>query len=114
MPVYIKPTSVIKVNLGIQPGGRVQKFFTNECYKEMDRYVPMDTGNLRTIVTIQNDEIIYESPYAEYQYYGIKGDGTHKVEHYTTPGTGPYWDRRMWTAKGNDIIRRTQNYIGGR
>lgn len=116
MPVYMKPTSVIKANLGIQPGGKVQKFFTNECYKEMDRYVPYDKGNLRSVVSmdINGTYITYEMPYAEYQYYGIRGDGTHKVEHYTTPGTGPYWDKKMWTAKGNDIIRRTQNYIGGK
>ena len=114
MPINMQPTSVIKTHLGIEPNGKVQRFFTNTCYKHMDKYVPMDVGNLRTIVDIQPDRIIYESPYARYQYYGIRQDGTHKVRHYTTPGTGPYWDKRMWSAEGQNVVNEVQNYIGGR
>lgn len=29
--------------------------------------------------------------YAGYQWYGMRIDGTHVVEHYTTPGTGKAW-----------------------
>ena len=29
--------------------------------------------------------------YAAYQWYGMRIDGTHVVEHYTTPGTGKAW-----------------------
>jgi len=114
MPVQMQPTSVIKTRLGIEPNGRVQRFFTNTCYKHMDKYVPMDIGNLRTIVSIRPDNITYESPYARYQYYGVRQDGTHEVRHYTTPGTGPYWDKRMWSAEGQNVIEELQNYIGGR
>ena len=95
MPVKLQPTSVIKSRLGIEPNGRVQKFFTNTCYKKMDKYVPMDKGDLRTNVNIKADSITYESPYARYQYYGMRDDGTRVVKRYTTPGTGPYWDKRM-------------------
>lgn len=110
MPVKMKPTSVIKANLGIEPNGRVQRFFTNTCYKHMDKYVPMDEGNLRINVDIQPDCIIYESPYAHAQYVGYtKG----QVQNYTTPGTGPYWDKRMWSAEKQDVIQEVQNYIGG-
>ncbi len=114
MPVNIKPTSVIKARLGLEPNGRVQKFFTNTCYKHMDKYVPKDEGNLRTIVDIQNDSITYEMPYAEYQYYGMRRDGTHVVRNYTTLGTGPYWDKRMVSAEMQDVVREVQNYIGGK
>ncbi len=111
MPVNIKPTSVIKARLGLEPNGRVQKFFTNTCYKHMDKYVPKDEGNLRTIVDIQNDSITYEMPYAEYQYYGMRRDGTHVVRNYTTLGTGPYWDKRMVSAEMQDVVKEVQNYI---
>lgn len=111
MPVNIKPTSVIIARLGLEPNGRVQQFFTNTCYTHMDKYVPQDTGDLRTIVDIQPDSIIYEQQYARYQYYGEREDGSHKVSHYTTPGTGPYWDKRMWSAEGVDIIQEVQDYI---
>ena len=111
MPVKMKPTSVIKANLGIEPNGRVQKYFTKRCADYMDKYVPMDKGNLRINVDIKSDTITYESPYARYQYYGVREDGTHEVHNYTTPGTGTYWDKRMWSAEGQDVVREVQNYI---
>ena len=114
MPIVIKPTSEIKARLGIEPNGRVQKFFTNTCYKHMDKYVPKDNGDLRTNVDIQPGSITYEMPYARYQYYGVREDGTHQVQNYTTPGTGPYWDQRMVSAEMQDIEKEVQNYIGGK
>lgn len=109
MPVKMKPTSTIRASLGIQPGGRVHKFFTNTCYRYMDKYVPMDEGNLRTNVSVQADSITYESPYAHAQYVGIVHGSP--VQNYTTPGTGPYWDKRMWSAEKEQVISETQNYI---
>lgn len=109
--VKMKPTSIIKANLGIQPNGPVQVFFTNTCYRYMDKYVPMKDGNLRTIVDITNNKIVYESPYARYQYYGQREDGSHKVVNYTTPGTGTYWDKRMWSAEKDDVIQEVQEFI---
>ena len=114
MPVKMQPTSQIKARLGIEPNGRVQKFFTNTCYKHMDKYVPMDNGDLRTNVDIQPDNITYESPYARYQYYGIREDGTHEVKNYTTPGTGTYWDKRMVSAEMKSVVKEVQDYIGGK
>ena len=114
MPVKLQPTSVIKARLGIDSNGKVQKFLTNTCYKHMDKYVPMDEGNLRTNVNIQSNSITYESPYARYQYYGIREDGTHEVHNYTTPGTGPYWDKRMVSAEMQDVVREVQDYVGGK
>lgn len=111
MPVTIKPTSEIKIKLGIDTNGRVQKFFTNTCYKHMDKYVPMDEGNLRTNVDIQDDFITYESPYAHAQYVGYtKGP----VTNYTTPGTGPYWDKRMKSAEMKQVVQEVQDYVGGK
>lgn len=81
----LQPVSTIKAELQIEKGGAVEKFFTETCYRYMDDFVPMDEGNLRTTVDIGSDYITYESPYAEYQYYGQRADGTHKVMNYTTP-----------------------------
>ena len=114
MPVKLKPTSEIKARLGIEPNGRVQKFFTNTCYKHMDKYVPQRDGNLRTIVDIQADSITYEQVYAKYQYYGMRKDGSHVVKNYTTPGTGPYWDKKMVSAEIQDVVKEVQDYIGGK
>lgn len=79
----LKPISEIKANLGIEPNGRIQRFFTNTCYRHMDKYVPKDIGNLRTIVNMEADSITYESPYAHAQYVGIVNGG--QVKNYTTP-----------------------------
>lgn len=115
MPVKLQPTSVIKTRLGIQSGGPIHKFFTNECYKAMDEFVPRsagsDGGSLRETVSIEVDRITYESPYARYQYHGMREDGSHVVKHYTTPGTGPYWDKRMWSAKKDELLQTVQNEI---
>lgn len=111
MAVYLKPTSLIKQRLGIDPSGPVQAFFTETCYKAMDKYVPMDEGDLRKNVDIQKTQITYESPYAHAQYVGYtKGP----VLNYTTPGTGPHWDKRMWSAEGKDVINQVQKYVGGK
>lgn len=111
MGVKLQPTSVIKTHLGIEPNGRVHKFFTNTCYKHMTKYVPKDEGNLRTIVHIGTDSITYESNYASYQYYGMRKDGTHQVKNYTTPGTGTYWDKRMVSAEMQDVKKEVQDFI---
>lgn len=111
MPVRMQPTSKIVARLGLEPNGRVQKFFTNTCYKHMDKYVPMDEGNLRTIVDIQPSWITYEMPYAHAQYIGYTRG---PVRNYTTPGTGPYWDKRMVSAEMKDVVKEVQDYVGGK
>ena len=114
MPVNIKPVSQIKAKLGLEPDGETQKFFTNTCYKHMDKYVPMREGNLRINVDVQDTSITYESPYAEYQYYGRRKDGSRQVKKYTTPGTGTRWDRRMVSAEIKDVVKEVQDYMGGK
>ena len=109
MPVKMQPTSVIKANLGIEPNGKVQKFFTNTCYRYMDKYIPKDNGLLREIVTLTSNSITYEQEYAHAQYIGEVNGG--KVVNYTTPGTGPYWDKRMVSAEIQDVIAEVQNYV---
>lgn len=105
----LNPISTIKANLGIDPNGRVQKFFTDTCAKHMDKYIPLgETGNLRGIVDKGADYITYESNYAHAQYIGYtKGP----VKNYTTPGTGPYWDKRMWSAEKDTVIEEVQSYV---
>lgn len=108
----MKPISVIKADLGINPNGRVQRFFTDTCYRHMDKYVPRDTGNLRDIVHKTANSITYESPYAHAQYVGFT-KGPVNPENYTTPGTGPKWDKRMVSAEMQDVVKEVQEYING-
>lgn len=119
MPVKIKPVSQIKIRLGIEPNGRVQKKFAETCYKHMDKYVPFDEGNLSSVVDIQPYWIVYEMPYARYQYYGVRDDGTHPINEANRnrtyhPQATSYWDRHMVSAEMPEIVKEMQDYIGGK
>lgn len=112
MSVKMQPTSLINASLGINPGGRVEKYFVSECAKAMDKYVPFDEGNLAQYI-IQGNFIIYDQIYANYIYNGISKSGKRlnyqKDKH---PLATCYWDRVMWSAEGNDIVKRVQDKIG--
>lgn len=98
----------IMARLGFEPNGKVQNFFTETCYENMDEFVPMDTGDLRRVVTLTPHSITYEQEYAETQYKGIING--YPITNYTTPGTGPYWDERMITAKGDEVVKEVQEF----
>lgn len=60
-------------DLGLEEGGDVQRFFTNEVWRLSDEYVPMDSGALKnnSSMSLDGTSIIYDSPYARYQWYGL-------------------------------------------
>lgn len=130
MANVLKPTSTIKIDLGIDPNGPVQKFMTHTCRIHMDKYVPYRTGDLRDYVDEGADYVEYKMPYAHYMYEGIlyvdpetgsswakKGATkipTSKQLHYNTPGTGHYWDELMMSAEKHQVISEIQDYINRR
>ena len=135
--VKMKPISVIEANLGIQRNGPIHKFFTKRCAEHMDKYVPFHEGQLAyDNRIIEDDKIIYQSPYAHYMYIGdvmgpnipIKENGVivgwwskgpksytgQKIKYNQTAGheyAGPYWDKRMWSAEKDDVVQEVQNFI---
>jgi len=138
MSLVLKPNSVIEARLGINNGGPVHAFFTATCAKAMDKFVPFASGTMATNVKTQKtqkthkhmsetviqggqptsnvttDTITYTTPYARYQYYGMRQDGSHKIvkrDLSMHPLATSYWDKKMWTAKGEDVIKQTQNYL---
>ena len=60
-------------DLNLEEGGSVQRFFTNEVWRLSDDYVPFDSGMLKnnTSMNLDGTQIIYNSPYARYQWYGM-------------------------------------------
>lgn len=138
--VQIQPSQEIVRRLGLEPGGRAQRHFTNEVRRWSDDYVPMDSGMLKNNTSTESDYTgyTYESPYAHYMYIGdlfvdpitLKGaffDGVDKI--WSRPNTpkikdpngrklnnwngkrGPYWVERMWADNGDTICRELENYI---
>lgn len=134
MPVKMQPTSSIKAHLGIEPNGRVQKKFQSLCYRYMDKYVPRYEGNLRKNVDLSDPtQIVYNSPYAHYQYEGklyvmdngkgayysptygfwsAKGKKKHDSGRMLNHNIGgPHWDKRMVSAEMGDLVKELQAYI---
>lgn len=115
MPVKMKPNSVIIAELGLEPNGRVHKYFTKRCADYMDKYVPRRLGTiggtLRETVTITTDEIIYSAPYAKIQYDGIIWGKLVPEDHYSTPGTGHHWDERMKSAEMPKLVQDVEDHF---
>lgn len=122
--IKLKPTSAIILKLGLDANGDVQQFFTNTCALHMDKYVPFDTGALaRTTVINGNintgnvfqNAIVYNQDYARYVYYGISRSGLpmnyQKEKH---PEANSYWDKRMWSAEKDIVVKEVQNYLDKR
>lgn len=127
---------------GVGAGGqKIQTMLIDECVKEMDPYVPMDTGTTKNTRVIEPDGVTYMGPHAQYIYHGMlmvdpvygKGcfydpetgrvwsrPGVRKVltdkplSFHGAPTRGPYWDVRMWADKGSDICRRLARKVGGK
>lgn len=61
-------------NRGLEAKGRAQQFIDNEVLRTSEPYVPMDTGSLKKSgingTVVGSGTIVYNSPYARYQYYG--------------------------------------------
>jgi len=115
MAVKMERASIILANLGLQNGGEVHKFFTQECARRMERFVPYREGTLSETVIVNGkptnnvkaDRIIYNQPYASYVYYGLSRSG--KTLNYTKTfhrNAGPYWDVKM-ASVDMDKIKET-------
>lgn len=113
MSVSLKPIPDIIVDLGIQPKGPMQQDLTNIVYKKMYRYIPysgLSKIHLRENIQKTEDSITFKSSYAKYQYYGSQNGNKW---HYTTPGTGPYWDKKMLNVEKKNILKEIARKYGG-
>lgn len=119
MSVELNPTNKIIARLKLQPNGEAQQFFTNECAKHMDPFVPFDTGTLAETVIIngqpttnvKEDKITYAQEYAKVVYYGVREGKELTIHQDMHPLATTYWDKHMWTSKGKEIIKSVEDYI---
>lgn len=110
MSVQMKPTSQIKIRLGIQPNGSVQMFLVHTCRVHMDKYVPFDTGTLAGTVIEEPSRLIYQQPYAKVVYDGVRNGkpiNYHKDKH---PLATDHWDEKMKSAEIDDVVREVQRF----
>ena len=86
---------------GMTDGGSADLFLANTCFRRMVKYVPWDTGNLATTVTVRPGSVTYEQNYAHKQYTTNKGKGIR----------GKYWDRKMVSAEKDIIIKEVEAFV---
>lgn len=60
------------------------------------QYIPRLNGELRSAGRVEKGEsgkmyLVWDTVYALYQWFGVRADGSHRVNNYTTPGTGTKW-----------------------
>ena len=85
----------------MQKGGSAQLFLSNECFRRMVKYVPWETGNLATTVTVRPGSVTYEQPYAHRQHTTNKGKGLR----------GKYWDQKMLSAEKPLLVNDVTKYV---
>lgn len=85
----------------MQKGGSAQLFLSNECFRRMEKYVPWETGNLATTVTVRPGSVTYEQEYAHRQYTKNKGKGLR----------GKYWDQKMLSAEKQLLVSDVEKYV---
>ena len=117
-------------------------FLANQAAKFMDPYVPADNLVLAQNIFITADDdcghIIYNSPYAHYQWEGeLYGpnypitDGGEVVGFWSPPHKTPsgkslkystfrhplatsHWDKAMMVARGSDLAKAYENHLKGK
>lgn len=67
-----------------------------------------DIGRIEKTQTGQR-ELVWDNVYAGYQWYGMRADGTHVVENYTTPGTGKMWIEQARAENSDKWQKVAQN-----
>lgn len=114
--IEMKSTKQITRRLGVEVGGDVQMFHTNNVLRRIQRYMPYRSGGTIKLTVAQTDirkpEIVTQAPYAQMLYHGKSRSG--KPLHYThskNPRAGAYWDRALSAAEGAAMARDLQRYI---
>ena len=111
MPTNMLPTSTIKMQLGIEPNGLVQRYAVHRCRVHMDKYLPFDKGTLARTVTETPHSVIYNQEYAIIVYKGLRNGKKIEIKPYKHPLATSYWDKEMWTAEGEQVIKEIQKFI---
>ncbi|MGJ0908855.1 minor capsid protein [Clostridium botulinum] len=106
--IQIDKTQKILLKRYLNKNGQAQVKFTKEVAKECNNYIPFLTGRLKDeSVQLKTDKIIWSAPYAKKQYYLNKGGNRGALR-------GKYWDKRMWSDKGDRIVQTIADFAGGR
>lgn len=122
--LIMNPVSRIIRDKGLDSDGDAQAFHTQNVLRRIQKYMPYRTGATIKLTIAQTDihkpEIVTNTPYAKYLFYGKVMVGkapktvTDKPLAYTktkNPQAGPRWDLRLFAAEGKAIVADLQRYL---
>ena len=115
----IKSVTQILATRNMQKGGKADLFLATEIHRLSDPYTPLDNSILKENVTIEPNKITYDSPYAQYQWYGRVMAGNPrkaiaKALKYNGSLRGAHWTTRMMIDRKQDVIKAVNNFVGGK
>lgn len=124
LTLKMNPTARILRDKGLDASGDVQAFHTQNVLRRIQKYMPYRTGATIKLTIAQTDihtpEIVTDTPYAKYLFYGYAMEGrapkrvTDRPLNYTktkNPRAGPRWDRALSAAEGAAMAADLQRYI---
>ena len=142
----MNPVDKILRDKGLHKTGDVQQFHTANVLRRIKRYMPFSSGMTYKVTVAQTvisrPEIVTDTPYAKYLFYGKKmvnaktGKGPSLIpgvgyryrkgtilkrtetplEYYKgkNPAAGPRWDKALVAAEGKAMAEDLQRYINRR
>ena len=107
---------------GLGPDSKLLKYLAARVKLHCDPYVPKRSGILKNTAQVSADgsELVYNQPYAHYQYHGMAMAGR-APKHYTgkalqyhgAPMRGAQSEKRMLADHVHDLEQEVAAYING-
>ena len=87
---------------------------------DSEQFVPYSNGSVQSAGQLRESGhvvagesgrmyLVWDTVYALFQWFGVRADGTHRVRHYTTPGTGKQWvetAKARYQSRWNEIVQK--------
>lgn len=95
---------------------RGQIAMTNQMLMDMNKYVPIQSSELRNSGHARKDAVVWSTPYARIRFYNRRlklffsdkqrrfffANKDRLLKHKSKPGTGPRWDKKAIPKHGKD------------
>lgn len=111
MAVIVKTDRAKWTQTMAHASGAAAYALAEQMLADSEKFVPYSAGSVQSAGglresghVIRGDDgvyyIVWDTVYALYQWYGVRADGSHRVQHYTTPGTGTQWVEKARAENG--------------
>lgn len=114
MPVQIKTNRALWKSITDAAADVASAALAEQMIGDSRDYIPDDGEHIlrdsgRIEESNEGRDLVWDNVYAGYQWFGVRADGTHEVENYTTSGTGKAWVDEAKASQGDDWQKVAQN-----